>query len=132
MRRFFVLTITLFHIFGAIGVPVAAYTCVESGEVGVVGYLSGSAKSCYVDSCCESDETQASVYIQSETPCCDLDIHNAPENSRTLPPVHERGQANPLADAPARFDDSVSNVCITSTSSAVLVFHASINLPLLF
>ena len=130
MRRQVTLTITLFHLFAAVGIPVAAYSCDESGQVGVVSFLSGSERTCYVDSCCDGDETQGSTYIQSDIPCCDRDIHNPPENSRTLPPTHKHGQADPLADTPARLDASRPEVRIASTLPFSSVFHASINLPL--
>jgi len=131
MRRQVALTITLFHLFGAVGIPVAAYSCDESGQVGVISFLSGSERSCYVDSCCDGDETQASTYIQSDIPCCDLGVHVAPGNSRTLLPNHKYGQANPLADTPSLFDASLPDVRIASTPSSSSAFHPSINLPLL-
>ena len=131
MRCHVVLIIALFHVFGTVGVPVGVFSCVDSGEMGVISALSGSERSCYVDSCCDGDETQASVYIQSDIPCCNLGIHVAPGNSRTLLPNHKYGQANPLADTPSLFDASLPDVRIASTPSSSSAFHPSINLPLL-
>jgi hypothetical protein len=103
---------------------------VESGEVGVVSYLSGAEQSCYADSCCDRAQDQTDIYIQSDIPCCNLEIHVAPENSRTLLPDHKYGQANPLADTPSRFDASPPDIRIVSALPCISVFQASINLPL--
>ena len=111
--------------------PLVAYSCVDSGEEGVVAYLEGSPRVCYAESCCEGDEDPTVVLIESEIPCCDLDIHTAPENSRILLPGHKYGQDGQLADTPAHFDASRPGVRIASTLVPVPVFHSSINLPLL-
>jgi hypothetical protein len=131
MKRHVALIITLFQLSGTVGVPVAAYTCVESGEVGVVSYFSGSARSCYSDSCCDSDEASTTGLMQNGIPCCDVDIHITPENNFTLLPGQKHEQVGPLADTPARFDASLPGVCTASTLPSVSAFHASINLPLL-
>ena len=131
MKRHVALTITLFHLFWAVGVPVAAYSCDESGEVGVTSFLSWSARSCYSDSCCDSDEDPTTGLMQTRIPCCEVDIHIAPENSLILLPGQKYGQVGPLADTPARFDASLPGVFTASTLPSFLVFHASINLPLL-
>ena len=131
MRRHFVLIITLFHLFGTAGVPVAAYSCVESGEAGVVAYDSTSPRSCYADSCCDVDQDPPNVSFQSDIECCDLDVQVAPENIRIVLPGQKYGQANPLVETPTRFDDSRPDDRIASTLPPVSVFHASINLPLL-
>jgi hypothetical protein len=98
--------------------------------VGVVSYLSGSEQTCYADSCCERAQDQTDIRIQSDIPCCNLDIHVAPENSRTLLPNHKYGQATPLADTPSRFDASRPEIRIVSALPFISLFHASINLPL--
>ncbi len=124
------LTVALFHLIGAVGIPIAAYSCDESGQGGVVSFVSGSERDCYVDSCCDGDETQSSTYIQRDIPCCELDIHNPPDNGRTLPPTHKQGQADPLAETPARLAACGPNVRIACALPFGSVFHASINLPL--
>ena len=131
MKRHLALIIALFHVIGSVGLPVVAYNCVDSGEEGLAAYLEGSSRVCYAESCCDGDEEPATVLVRSEIPCCDLDIHTAPENSRILLPGHKYGQDGQLADTPARYDDSRPGVHIDSAHPAVLVFHASINLPLL-
>ena len=131
MRRHVVLIITLFYLFGIVGTPVAVYSCVESGEAGVVAYLSTSPRSCYADSCCDVDEDPLNVSFQSGIACCDLNVQIAPENSRILLPGQKYGQANPLAETPPRFDDSRSDARIASTLPPISIFHASIKLPLL-
>ena len=123
--------ITLFHLVGSVGLPVVAYNCVDSGEEGVVAYLEGSPRVCYAESCCDGDEVPTTVLTESEIPCCELDIHTAPEDSRILLPDHKYGQDCLLADTPARDDASLPGVRIASALVPVLVFHASINLPLL-
>jgi len=131
MRRHTVLLITLFYLFGTVGIPVVAYSCVESGEAGVVAYLSTSPRSCYADSCCDGDQDPPNVRIESGIPCCDLSVQGAPETSRILLPGQKHGQANPLAITPARFDNSRPDAPIASTLPPISVFHASIKLPLL-
>jgi hypothetical protein len=131
MRRHVGLIITLFYLFGTVGIPVVAYSCVESGEAGLVPYLSGSPRVCYADSCCDDDQNPPNVRIQSETPCCGLSVQIAPENNRILLPGQKYGQAAPLAETPACFDASRPDVRIASTLPPISVFHASVNLPLL-
>ena len=131
MRRHVALTITLFHLFGTVGVPVAAYTCVESGEAGVVAYLSTSPRSCYADSCCDLDQDPLNVSFQSDIACCNLNVQVAQENNRILLPGQKYGQANPPAETSARFDDSPPDTRIASTLPPISIFHASIKLPLL-
>jgi hypothetical protein len=131
MKRHVVLIITLFHLFGTVGIPVAAYSCVESGEAGVVAYLSTSPRSCYADSCCDVDQDPLNVSFQSDIACCDLNVQVAPENNRLLLPGQKYGQANPLAETSACFDASRPDASIASTLPPIPVFHASIKLPLL-
>jgi len=127
MIRHTVLLITLFYVFGTVGIPVVAYSCLESAEAGVV---SGSPRSCYADACCDGDQDPPNVRFQSDIPCCDLSVQAAPENGMLLP-GQKYGQANPLAEAPARFDASRPDARAASTPPTVSVFRASIKLPLL-
>jgi hypothetical protein len=131
MRRHVVLLITLFYLFGTVGIPVVAYSCAESGEAGMVAYFSGSPGVCYADSCCDGGQNPPNDRIQSEIPCCDLSVQIAPENNRILLPGKKYGQANQLADTPSRFFSSRSDARIAPTLPPISVFHASINLPLL-
>jgi len=125
------LIITLFYVLGTVGIPVAAYSCIDSGEAGVIAYLGMSPRSCYADDCCDDEQDPSSVRIESGIPCCDLNVQVAPESNRILLPGQKYGQANPLAEAPARFDASRTDVRIAPAPPRILVFHASINLPLL-
>jgi hypothetical protein len=131
MRRHVVLIISLFYLFGTVGIPVVAYSCVESGEVGVVAYLSGSHGSCYVDSCCDGDQDPPNVSIQSDIGCCYFNIQVAPENSRILLPGPKNGLGEPLPKALARFDASLPDICVVSAQPSISAFHTPINLPLL-
>jgi len=131
MKRHIAYLITLFHLFGAVGIPIVAYSCVESGEEGVVAYISESPKDCYADSCCDDDQKLPNDRIQSDIPCCDLNVQVAPENIRIVLPGQKYGQATPLAETPARLDDSQPDARIASTLPPISVFHASLKLPLL-
>jgi len=131
MRRQVALLITLFYLFGAVGIPVVAYSCVESGEAGVVAYLATSPGSCHADSCCDGDQEPPNVLMESGIPCCDLSVQAAPETSRILLPGQKYGQTKPLANTPVCFDNSPRDVGIALALPPVSVFHASIKLPLL-
>ncbi|MEE9269899.1 MAG: hypothetical protein V3V49_06525 [Candidatus Krumholzibacteria bacterium] len=131
MRRHVVLIITLLYVFGTVGMPVAAYSCIDSGEAGVVAYLAMSPRSCYADACCDDEQDPSSVRIESGIPCCDLSLQVAPENNRILIPGQKYGQARPLTDAPVRFDAPRTDVSIAPAPPRILAFHASIKLPLL-
>lgn len=130
MRTNLALTVALFHLFGIVGVPVVAYSCVESGEAGVVSYLASSPRSCYVDSCCESDPDTPNAHIRSEVPCCDSDVQIASVSVRTLLPDRKTGSAETSADTPACFDVPRPNVRMVSTHPSISVFHSSISPPL--
>jgi len=131
MKRYTIMLITLIYVFGTFGMPVVAYSCVESAETGLVTYHSGSPRSCYADSCCDDDQDPPNVRFESETSCCDLSVQVTPENGILLP-GHKYGQANRLAEAPARFDASQPETGIAPTLPPVSIHHTSINLPLLF
>ena len=131
MKRHIVLVISLFYLFGTAGIPVAAYSCVETGEAGVVAYPAGSPGSCYADSCCDGDEDTADVCIQSDDGCCLLDIQGAPESNRMLLPNPKYGADALLPEAYSRVDASLPDVCDLSAPPSVPAFHAPINLPLL-
>ena len=131
MKRHVALIISLFHLFGTVGVPIAAYSCVDSGEMGVVSFLSWSPKSCYAESCCDGEQDSPKAQIQSEIPCCDLDIRVASENARMLLPDNKYGPAEPLPDTLALFGASQPDVRISSTPRSGSLIYLSINLPLL-
>jgi hypothetical protein len=131
MRRHITLIITLFYLLGTVGIPVAAYSCVESGESGVIAGLSTSPGSCYADACCDDEQDPSSVRIEDGSSCCDLSLQVAPANSRILLPHQKYGQAGTLADTPVCFDASRADVRTAPAPPLILVFHASIQLPLL-
>jgi len=130
MRRHTILLITLFYLFGTVGIPVVAYSCVESAESGVVAYLSASPRSCYADSCCDGDQDPPTVRFESDIPCCDLSVQMAPENGILLP-GEKFGQDSQLAEAPVCIDASRPDARIAYTISPNSVVYSSINLPLL-
>jgi hypothetical protein len=131
MKRHIGLIITLFYLFGTVGIPVAAYSCIDSGEAGVVAYLSMSPRSCYADTCCNDEQDQPSARIESGIPCCDISVQVAPENNRILLPGQKYGQAGPLTDTPVCFDTSRPDVRPAPAPPRIPIFHASIKLPLL-
>lgn len=131
MRRHVVLLITLFYLFGVVGIPVVAYSCVESGEAGVVTYLTTSPRPCYAEVCCDDEQASTSICPDDELPCCDVDVRDTLQNTVILLSDQKTGQAKPLAERPTRFDASRPDVRIASTPAPISIFHASINLPLL-
>ena len=130
MTRAIVFIVALFHLFGTVGVPVVAYRCDESGEVGVVSVLSWSPGSCFVDTCCE-DESPREVCLECEDSCCDFDIELTLQNSRIMTPIPKFGPSAPPAVTPLGFDASLSAVHLPVNPQSMSAFHPSINLPLL-
>jgi hypothetical protein len=130
MRRQIALIITLLHLVGMLGVPVVAYSCVESGKDGVVSYLSWSPGTCYVDSCCDGEQDSPNVQMRTEDPCCDGDIKITPQNGVTLPDA-KYGQSELLQSTHEGFDPARPDVSATPTSLLLSIFHAPINPPLL-
>jgi hypothetical protein len=131
MKRHAVLLITLFYVVGTTGIPLAAYSCVETGKAGVVAYLSGSPGSCYVDSCCDEDPDASGVRIRNDSGCCYLDIQGAREGNLMLLPNPKHGAGELPPRALSRFDASLPDLWVLSARPAISPFHAPINLPLL-
>ena len=131
MKRPLYLIITLLHLSGTVGMPVVAYSCVESGAVGVVSYQSAFTETCYADSCCDEDQDQPNVRIDGGAKCCDLSGNIAPENSRVLLPSHKYEPAKPLPGTLSRFDTSLLGTRIVPTRPSTWMFRPSISSPLL-
>lgn len=130
MTRAIVFIVALFHLFGIVGVPVVAYSCDESGEVGVVSVLSWSPGSCFVDACCE-DEDPWEVCLECENSCCDFDIELSLQNSRIMTPIPKFGPSVALAETPVGSDASLADAHVPAMPQSKSAFHPSINLPLL-
>jgi len=120
----------MFYLFGAAGIPVVAYSCIETGESGVA-HLSGPAGTCYVDSCCDEDQDASNVRIQSDIGCCQLDVQGAPESNRMLLPSPKNGPGEILPKALSRFDASLPDICVASAPPTISPIRTPINLPLL-
>jgi hypothetical protein len=131
MQRHIVSIIALFYLFGTVGIPVAAYSCVDSGEAGVVAYAATSPSSCYADACCDEEQDPSNLRIENGTSCCELSVQVAQENNRVLLPSQKNGQAGRLTDTTVCFDASRADVRIAPAPPRILAFHASIQLPLL-
>jgi len=132
MKRQFGLIITLSYVFGTIGIPITTYSCVESGEAGVIAYLAASPRSCYVKACCDDEQDLPNLRIESDVPCCNASVQGAPENNRTLLPNQKNGHAEPLTETSVLFHVSRPNASITPARLVITISCASINLPLLF
>jgi len=136
MKRQIALTITLLHLLGAAGAPVVAYTCVESGEVGVVPFLAWSPEGCYEESCCEDevcceDEGHGSecLDVHSDVPCCDVSLPMA-QDTRRVSLSNQAGAAEvagPVVTVDVSLLDTRSARCLETR----LMFFPSISLPLL-
>jgi hypothetical protein len=131
MKRYISLIITLLHLSATVGVPVVAYSCDESGAVGVVSSLTAFSTSCYVDACCDGDRDLSNVRMDREMPCCELNVHNSPENSRVLLPGYKYEPAKSLPGTPSLPDDSLTGAHIALTRLTTSAFRPSINPPLL-
>ena len=131
MKRQIVLIIALSHFLGTLGGPVVAYSCLESGEVGVVPYLSRALESCYADACCEGHEGPAHAASRSASRCCDLDIQITLENGRMLVPVDKFGEGDAPQRTTAHNNVSLPDVRMASAQPTAHTFHPPINLPLL-
>ena len=136
MKRQIALTVTLLHLLGTAGVPVVAYTCVESGEVGVVPYLASSPDECYAESCCEeevccADEGHGAecLDIHSDVPCCDVSAPMAQDTRRVSLP--DKVGAADVAGAVVVVDDSLLNARCAHSHESGSMFFPSISLPLL-
>ena len=131
MKRHVALMITTFYVFGALGIPVVAYTCAETGEAGVVAILAGPPKTCHVDSCCDEDRDAPNVRIQTEFGCCHVDIQNAPESGFLFLPCPKYGPGEQFPKAHSSLDASMPAVCVVSAPPLIAAIHPPINLPLL-
>jgi hypothetical protein len=131
MKRQLALLISLFQLLGTAGVPVVAYSCVESGESGVASYVSGSPSACYAEACCDGDRDPAMVQIQSDVSCCDVSVPAGPESSRILLPGYKFEPAPLLRDMPVCIDASLPVVRIASTHPSFSALRLSVNLPLI-
>ncbi len=130
MRRHVILTVALLHLLGTLGVPVVAYSCVESGDAGVVSYLAWSLRSCCVESCREGDHDTPNAHIRRGVPCCDIDLQVAPALSRVLLPDRKSGPTDTCEDASERIDAFQVNVLVVATPLSTPVSHSPINTPL--
>jgi hypothetical protein len=131
MKRHVVLIITFFQLFGTVGVPVVAFSCVDCGEGGVVPYLSWSPGSCYADACCGGEQEPPSTRIEGSTPCCMVDDQLAAENEGVLVADQKYRQDGPLPLTSKCPDVSPSDVGTTPAPPTPSIFDPPINRPLI-
>ena len=131
MRSRFTPIIALLYVFGTLGVPIAAYHCVESGEAGVVAYVDASSESCYADVCCDGEEETPAVMLRTGSGCCDLDVQDAQAQRQVLLPEQKSAQAVLPAEHSKRLEAPRADSLLTAAPAADSMLHASISLPLL-
>ena len=130
MRRRVTLVVVVLHLFGAFASPAVAYSCVESGDAGVVSYLSWSLRSSCIDSCCEDDQDTPNAHVERGISCCDIDLQTVQPRSRVLLPSRVSGPAETFGDASGRVDAVQASVLLVTAPPATQASQRSINTPL--
>ena len=130
MRRHVILTVALLHLLGTFGAPAVAYSCAESGDSGVLPYLSWSLRSSCIDSCCEDDQDTPNAHVERGISCCAIDLQTVPPRSCVLLPDRTSGQAETCEDASDRLDVFQVSVLVVTTPSSAQASQPPINTPL--
>ncbi len=130
MRRRLVLTVALLHLLGTFGAPAVAYGCTESGDSGVLPFLSWTLRSGCVDSCCADDQDTPNVRVERGISCCHIDLQTVPPRSRVLLPSRVSGPAETCEDASGRVDVVQASALVVTAPPATQTPQPSINTPL--